>query len=548
MTKNYRVFLLVLFLFSLISCQKEDFPEIQTWVPYDETGILETSAKNESKRLQYKLIQSKISDRNDMLDVIVSQLEGFSRERYQELFPFIFDQSIKTLQAHISEEMLSYKELTQWYLYRIAYYESNPELALNAMISINPKVVAQAEALDNTTGQEHHPIFGMPIIIKDNINTQNMPTTAGSAALQNNQTEADAEIVANIKSYDGLILGKANLSEWANYLWSGCPNGYSAIGGQTLNPYGVRKFDTGGSSSGSAVAVAANYAVAAVGSETSGSILSPSSQQSAVGLKPTIGSLSQEGIVPISSTLDTPGPITRNLDDNSILFSAMASSQSEAASPKVPWQIDTRQDLKGVRLGAFESYAEDSLYQKALKELETHGAEIITINPEPMSFEGFSELLSADMKVDLKQYLTSYASQNIKVSSVFEVMKFNLKDSTVRIPYGQARFEGIQALNLSEEELIALRKKILFEGIGYFENPMLKHDLDALLSINNYNAGQAAAAKYPALTVPMGYAENGKPKGLTFITKPYLEMEIYSFAKFYEALSQLRQPPANYSK
>jgi len=123
--------------------------------------------------------------------------------------------------------------------------------------------------------------------------------------------------------------------------------------------------------------------------------LSPSSQQSVVGLKPTIGSLSQDGIVPISSTLDTPGPITRNLDDNSILFSAMASSQSEATSPKVPWQIDTRQDLKGVRFGAFESYAEDSLYQKGLKELETLGAEIIPINPEPMSFEGFGDLLSA---------------------------------------------------------------------------------------------------------------------------------------------------------
>lgn len=548
MTKNYRVFPLMLFIFSLISCQKEGFPEFQTWVPYDETGILEASAKNESKRLQYKLIQSKISDRNDMLDVIVSQLKGFSKERYQELLPLVLDQSMEAIQAHISEEMLSYKELTQWYLYRIAYYESNPELALNAMISINPKVVTQAEALDNTPGQEHHPIFGMPIILKDNINTQHMPTTAGAAALQNNQPEADAEIVANIKSYGGLILGKANLSEWANYLCAGCPNGYSAIGGQTLNPYGVRTFDTGGSSSGSAVAVAANYAVAAVGSETSGSILSPSSQQSAVGLKPTIGSLSQDGIVPISSTLDTPGPITRNLDDNSILFSAMASSQSEAASPKVPWQIQTRQDLKGVRFGAFESYAEDSLYQKALKQLEILGAEIITIDPEPMSFKGFSDLLSADMKVDLKQYLASYASENIKVKSALEVMKFNLEDSTVRIPYGQARFEGIEALNLSEDELIALRKKILFEGIGYFENPILKHNLDVLLSINNYNAGQAAAAKYPALTVPMGYTENGEPKGLTFITKPYLEMEIYSFAKPYEASSQLRQPPANYSK
>jgi amidase len=277
MFKNYKIILVLVSVFCLASCKKEDFPEFQTWVPYDETGLIKSNEDNESQRLRYKLIQSKITDRNKLITTITSQLSGFSKERYDELSIYILDQDIPTLQDYISEGKFSYKELTQWYLYRIAKYESNKDFSLNAMISINPDVVMQAEKLDMGMVSGKHPIYGMPVIFKDNIDTKNMPTTAGAAALLNNQPEEDAEIVKNLKSYGGLVLGKANLSEWANFLCDGCPNGYSAIGGQTLNPYGVRKFDTGGSSSGSAVAVAANYATAAVGSETSGSIISPSS-------------------------------------------------------------------------------------------------------------------------------------------------------------------------------------------------------------------------------------------------------------------------------
>lgn len=540
---SYFVLILVL---CFSSCKKEDFPEFQVWVPYDETGLIEANAENESQRLRYKLIQSKVSDRNEMIETITAQLEGFSLDRYIELSPLIIDQNILSLQKHISEGLFTYKELTQWYLYRIAQFESNKDLALNAMISVNPYVVAQAEELDKDLN-DRHPIYGMPIILKDNINTKNMPTTAGAVALINNQPEEDAEVVKNLKSYGGLVLGKANLSEWANFLCDGCPNGYSAVGGQTLNPYGVREFDTGGSSSGSAVVVAANYAAAAVGSETSGSILSPSSQQSSVGLKPTIGILSQEGIVPISSTLDTPGPISKNLKDNSILFSAMASAESQVSSSKVPWEIETKNDLQGVRLGAYNSYLKDSLYQNAINDLKKLGAEIVEINPEPMSFEGFSNLLSGDMKIDLENYLTLHASEDVEVSTAYEVMQFNLKDSTIRIPYGQARFEGIEALDIAETELIELRKNLLLSGIDYFEKPMQANNLDAILSINNYNAGQAAAAKYPALTVPMGYDKSGEPKGLTFITKPYQESDIYSYAKLYEEATMQRKSPKSYS-
>ncbi|NEV93056.1 amidase [Psychroflexus sp. YR1-1] len=547
MTPNKFIYLAFISVLCFTSCKKDNFPEFNTWVPYDETGLIEANADNESQRLRYKLIQSKVTDRNDMMNTIISQLDGFSADRYLELSPFILDQEIEVLQNQISEGLFTYKELSQWYLYRIAQFESNRDLALNAMISVNPNLVAQAEKFDTGSYASNHPLRGMPIIVKDNINTESMPTTAGSVALLNNQTENDAEVVANLKSHGGLVLGKANLSEWANFLCAGCPNGYSAVGGQTLNPYGVRKFDTGGSSSGSAVAVAANYAVAAVGSETSGSILSPSSQQSVVGLKPTLGILSQDGIVPISSTLDTPGPITRTLTDNSILFSAMASPRSKTSPSKVPWQIEVRKDLTGVRLGAYQAYSQNPLYQQAIEDLKKLGAEIVEINPESMNFEGFTELLSGDMKIDLENYLTVYASDEVEVRTAYDVMQFNLQDTMLRIPYGQARFEGIEELDLTEEELVEIRRNLLLAGIEYFEKPMQTHSLDAVLSINNYNAGQAAAAKYPALTVPMGYTAEGEPQGLTFITKPYQESDIYSYAKLYEQASPKRKSPELYA-
>jgi amidase len=536
--------LLIAVLLSLSACKDKSVSEFEASKPQDEKGLIDSSANDISERLRYRFIQSKVSDRNAILETITFQLDGFSKEEYTSLIPFILNQDIISIQNHIEDGMLTYKSLTQWYLFRIADTESNKDLVLNAIISINPKVVAQAEELDALQTKEQHPIYGMPILLKDNINTKNMITTAGAVALMDNQTKTDAEIVTNLKSYGALILGKANLSEWANFLCDDCPNGYSAVGGQTLNPYGPRIFDTGGSSSGSAVSVAANYAVAAIGTETSGSILSPSSQQSLVGLKPTVGVLSQDGIVPISSTLDTPGPITKTIRDNSIVFSAMASANSSVSSP---WEIDLRKDLKNVRFGVYSSYLEDALYSRALKHLETLGAELIEIDPKPMEFEGFTQLLSGDMKIDLANYLKAYTSEDTTVKSAAEVMQFNLEDPHIRIPYGQARFEGIEDLNLSEEELQDIRDHLYKAGVAYFKAPMTANRLDVILSINNYNAGEAAVAKYPGLTVPMGYTSEGEPKGLTFIAKPYKESDLFSYAELFEQNTNYRVPPKKYS-
>ena len=222
----------------------------------------------------------------------------------------------------------------------------------------------------------------MPILLKDNVNATGMPTTAGAVALKNNNTD-DAYITARLKQEGALILGKANLSEWAYFFCGDCPSGYSAVGGQTLNPYGRKTIDTGGSSSGSGVSIAANFAVAAVGTETAGSILSPASQNSVVGLKPTIGLLSRSGIVPISSTLDTPGPMTKNVIDNAILLAALYgydNTDSKSKSFKWPGNYyinglkNGNPSIKGKRFGAIKRLLSDTLYINAVNVLKAQGA------------------------------------------------------------------------------------------------------------------------------------------------------------------------------
>ncbi|MGK0414542.1 MAG: amidase [Polaribacter sp.] len=300
-------------------------------------------------------------------------------------------------------------------------------------------------------------MFGMPILLKDNINTKEMPTTAGAVALQRNFTKSDAFIVEKLKENGALILGKVNLSEWAYFFCSGCPVGYSAIGGQTLNPYGRAVFETGGSSSGSGAAVAANFAVAAVGTETSGSITSPSSQNSVVGLKPTIGVFSRTGIVPISSTLDTPGPMTKNVIDNAIFMNAMLGFDKDDKASK---EIETdylqngfRNNFEGKKLGVLKTLLSDSIYALTVDQLKKAGAEILEITPPKISFDGFLTLLNIDMKYDLPTYLKNHADKSIFVKNVTDVVEFNKKDSLLRAPYGQQLFEGILKDSTSLEGL-----------------------------------------------------------------------------------------------
>ena len=551
--KKYRLHnLILLSILFLAACKQEHVTPIAPWIPYDESGELAQNVLHQSERMHYKLIQSKILDKNEIWKNVSDQISTFSEEDYQRLKPFVLEQDIPSIQLHIRSGDLSYEKLTQWYLYRIVRYENDKTKSLNNIIAINPEAVKEARKRDRKKSAGDHPIYGMPILLKDNIDMEGLSTTAGAVALLSNKA-SDAFIVERIKEKGGIILGKVNLSEWANYLCLSCPNGYSAVGGQTLNPYGRRIFDTGGSSSGSATSMAANYAAAAVGTETSGSILSPSSANSVVGLKPTVGLLSRAGIVPISSTLDTPGPITRNVTDNAILLSAMSGKDSSDIATRVNpgikkyWEDLNSASLKGIRFGVFKNYLNDSIYNLSVEKIKSLGSITIEFVPEQTNLQGFSTLLSADMKVDLPGYLTSYASGNILFRSVADIAKYNMSDSLLRIPYGQSRFKEIISQNISPEELHQLKTKLHNDGVSYFEKPMVQYNLDAILSINNRSAGYAAAARYPCLTVPMGYRKTGEPAGITFITRPFEEDKLLKMGYAFEQASRIRKLAAEYN-
>ncbi|MFD2909502.1 amidase family protein [Flavobacterium ardleyense] len=545
--KYYHLFII----FAFFSCSKK-IVSSKTWTSYDETSQVASFASNQDQNMRFKLIQSKNSDKNEIFKSIYNQIGNFSEDEYIQLLPYILDKDILTIQNSIEAKYLNYEKLTKWYLYRILKYESNQETFLNAILAINPNAVKEARECDlNKNKNKLHPIYGMPILLKDNINTKGMPTTAGAVALKDNIAN-NAFIVDKIATKGAIILGKANLSEWAYFLCENCPSGYSALGGQTLNPYGRTIFDTGGSSSGSGVVVAANYAVAAVGSETSGSIISPASQNSLVGLKPTIGQVSRTGIIPISSTLDTAGPMAKNVIDTSILLSAMTGQDTQDATTighsnfGDVWSSFSENELKGKRFGVFKEFLENSSYKNTIEKLKAQGVEIIEIESQEMNFEGYITFLNADMKVDLPKYFKFHSSVYNRFKDVSDVIAFNKQDSHVRIPYGQALFEGIVAENISETAFNKLKNRFNKEAISFFETPISKYNLDAILSINNYNSAHAAMAKYPCLTIPMGYNVTGEPIGITFISRPFEEEKLLKIGFAFEKLNPVRISPKNY--
>ena len=542
----------VLYLLAIItliwSCKERQEPVVFT--KYDETAALEKQQEHKNRRMKFKLFQSKFLDMNEVFKPFDEDLAYFSEEDYNAIKPMVIEQDIPTIQTHIKNGHLSYEKLTLFYLYRIRKFESDSTKSLNAIIALNPDVVQQAKAKDKEAKDvDVNSLYGMPILLKDNINTDNMKTTAGAVALKDNQTKNDAFIVTKLKENGALILGKVNLSEWAYFFCSGCPLGYSAIGGQTLNPYGRAEFETGGSSSGSGVATAVNYAVAAVGTETAGSITSPSSMNSLVGLKPTIGVFSRTGIVPISSTLDTPGPMTRSVIDNAIFMNAMRGyDEKDAASVNIKddyFNNGFDGKFNDVRLGVLKSLLNDSIYKMNVELLKSKGVTTVELDPENMSYDGFVTLLNIDMKHDLPKYLSDQAGEMITQKGVATVIEFNKKDSILRAPYGQQLFEGIVKDETTLEELEAVRAKLNYGGKSYFIG-LKDYKLDAILSINNYHSGVAAVAKYPTLTVPMGYKESGEPISLTFVGRPFSERRLLEIGYAFEQATKVRKLPKNY--
>jgi|TARA_B110000259_G_scaffold65605_1_gene77275 amidase len=534
-------FLIFSFLLAFLSCQTTN-----EWNAYNETSEILENKKHPIDRMQFKLIQSKYNDKNAWLKPFEKELKNFTELNYTNLKEIIIEKDIPTIQKFIISGELTYEELTLFYLYRIKKIEFNKDLYLNSIISLNPDILNQAREKDKKKPKSIYSLYGIPILLKDNINYKGISTTAGSVALIDNNAE-DAYVVKKLKENGAIILGKTNLSEWAYYFCNNCPLGYSAIGGQTLNPYGRKKFESGGSSSGSGVAISSNFSSVALGSETSGSILSPASLNSIVGLKPTIGLVSRTGIVPISSTLDTSGPMTKNVIDNIIVFNAITGFDKDdsfsVSKNKIEMETVLNSTLKNKRFGVFKNLLDEPLYAEAIEQIKKEGGLIFEFTPPEINYNGFRKILDVDMKKDLPKYLNKYSKNSIK--NIKEIIDFNIEDSLKRAPYGQGIFKSIALNNTTDLEISEIKSRIKLEGKRYFDEAINKYDLDAVLSINNYHASYAAGAYYPCLTVPMGYRESGVPSNLTFIGPSYSEEKLYQLGYAFEKETNKRVSPFN---
>ena len=537
-------FLTLILLF--VSC---NYNLVNKWENYDESEEIKTNATIENKRLQFKRIQSISNDKNQLIDGFEREIFNFLENEYDLTKELVHEKSIPEIQQSVIDGKLTYYKLSLFYLTRIYLIEFDKESYLNSIISINKNILREAKNKDKIKNTNIYSLHGIPILLKDNIGFKGLPTTAGAHSLKNNFTD-DASIVKQLKDSGALILGKTNLSEWANYFCYGCPNGYSAMGGQTLHPYGRKILDTGGSSSGSGVSTTSNLAAASLGSETSGSILSPSSANSLVGMKPTIGNVSRAGIVPISSTLDTAGPMTKFVIDNILIYNAINDFDPlddysvENYDIKIKEVVENK--LEEYTIGYYKSFYErDSLYKNAIDFLIEDGVKLQAIDAPQIRLEGFAKILDEDMRYDLRSYLFFYGSKNLKVEDISSIIKYNEMDSVERAPYGQGIFKKIIQDTMTINDFEDLKFELMNKGNEFFDIPMNKYNLDAVLSINNYHAGYAAMAHNPCLTVPMKLRENNEPAGLTIIGKSFQEQKLYEIGYFFEKKYKGRIPPKN---
>tara|TARA_B110000914_G_scaffold221828_1_gene234253 strand:- start:10 stop:1656 length:1647 start_codon:yes stop_codon:yes gene_type:complete len=545
---NYYKFLIVLFLSLFLSCSDN---QIIKWENYDEKIEIIENSTHEISRMRYKRIQSLSSDKNDIFKPFYSFLKSYDKSHHENLKKLILDNDISTIQRYISEDKFSYEDLVKFFIYRIYIHESDKSLYLNAIISLNPNVITEARELDNSSEKDNL-LYGIPILIKDNINVKGLATTAGASVFKNNYVDNNAFVINQLKENNVLILGKLNMSEWAYYFCRPCPVGYSSLGGQTLNPYGRKKFESGGSSSGSGVSIAANYAMGSLGSETSGSILSPSSKNSLVGLKATIGNISRSGIIPISSFYDTSGPMTTNVMDNVLLYNGMIGyDKNDDLSYEVK-KIDLKEmiDFKGsnIKVGISERYESDSLFIKALKDLKEIGVESVLFKSKSYSLPYFRNILTSDMKRDLPKYISAHGNKNLSVKNVKDIVSYNNRDTFLLAPYDQILFKEIVSDSISNTRLREMKEETKSRADNYLNIIMKENDFDVFVSVDNDMAGIAAAAHYPALTIPMGYRDNGQPTNITFITRSNNEQLLYNLGFHYEKASMNREIPDIYKK
>jgi amidase len=492
--------------------------------------------------------------------------------------------TIPQFQALMDAHRINAVDLTNFYLGRI--HQFNP--MLHAVITESPSALTDARAADDARRQgDHRPLLGIPIIVKDNIGTAGMPTTAGSWALSGS-TPDDAFIAKQLKAAGAIIIAKANLSEWANFRSGPSSSGWSGIGGQTNMPYAL-DHNPCGSSSGSAVAAAADLAVAAVGTETDGSVVCPSGTNDDVGIKPTLGLWSRAGVVPISANQDTAGPIARNVTDAAVLLGAATgvdpndpATAAQAGHTSTDYtQFLNDHALQGARIGVWSTgtYSPtlvgpvvEPILNNVIAALKAQGATVVDpadIDLSATANEG--NALNCEFKTDIATYLHTYVHGTNPVTgqpyaqTLADLIAFDKAHPNLEGPWNDAVFEAAQATNGRDAACAQLRAETTPPVQAAIDSVMTANHLDAIIALTNGPAwptnnnptegdlgghfeyfvgssGAAAVSGYPDITVPAGY-DAGLPLGITFIGPRWGESKLLGLAYDYEQATHVRVPP-----
>jgi amidase len=498
------------------------------------------------------------------------------KDSSNNVHPFLLDEiTITEIQQGYKNGTYSVKQIVQLYIDRIVEIDRNGH-KLNSIIIVNPDALQIADSLDQefALGRSRGALHGIPVILKDNIDSHDkMPTTAGSRILKDSYPLQDSWVAKKLREAGVVILGKANLSEWANYRASFSSSGWSGVGGQTKNPY-VLDRNPCGSSSGSAVAVSANLCAVAIGTETWGSIICPSNANGIVGIKPTVGLWSRSGIVPISYTQDTAGPLARTVRDAAILLGAITgidSSDQETFASSGNFHRDYTQFLKkdglqGKRIGYLKTkegihHKVDTLMHRAVRFMRRQGVEIIELEKlvEGTPYTNSSEVLAYEFKDGLKKYFARLGEHAL-VSDLEEAINATLADSLEMLYFNLETMENAQSkgsLELKEykEAVKSMLKAYRDDGI---DRVMDEHQLDAIVSpsggpawktdlINGDNfvlstSVYAALSGYPNINVPMGFIGD-LPVGISFFGRAWSEPILLEIAYAYEQGTQHRKPP-----
>ena len=487
--------------------------------------------------------------------------------------PVPSEPDIAQAQEDLAAGRYTSRQLVQHYLERIARLDHDGP-AINAVLALQPEALAQAEALDRERqqGEVRGPLHGLPMLIKDNIDTADMPTTAGARAMAGHRPAKDAFIVARLRAAGALILGKTNLSEWANFRSNRSSSGWSGLGGQTRNPYDPTR-NPCGSSSGTGAAIAADFAVVGIGTETDGSIMCPSGVNGLVGIKPTVGLVSRSGIIPISASQDTAGPMARSVADAATVLSVIAGTDPDdpATADADRHRVDYREgldqaSLQGVRIGVLRQDfgfhdQVDALLEQRLEDLRRAGAVLI----DPVVIEVPDALGDAEFEVlqyEFKDGLNRYLQQSgAPVASLSALVRLNEDKAEQELEwFDQELLErSLSKGPLSDRayrKARALSRRLA--GAQGIDAAMKKHQLDALIAPTNgpawktdwvngdhFGGGSstlAAVAGYPSITVPAGLV-HGLPVGLSFIAGAWQERRLIEIAYAFEQATKARRPP-----